>query len=194
MRKVFNDYEKLKKYIGADGIYSRYADEELSNHLACIGSNTGWFELEIEDNRYYIEPLSYEIGIEEYEYSFILNINMNLIDNYNKKNILKKLLIKYAEIKYMQGSLSINDEENEILKDELIEIENNTFEDIRELIIDLINNRNVKNQLLMNIKLYGKEKEKFGEYTYKGSDNEYDFSEFSFNKYFEKINRIIDEV
>ena len=77
MKRVFTNYEKLKQYIGADGIYSRYADDELRNHLESIGSNTGWFELEIENNVYTVEVNSYEVGIEEYKYSFILNINQS---------------------------------------------------------------------------------------------------------------------
>lgn len=194
MKRVFTNYEKLKQYIGADGIYSRYADDELRNHLECIGSNTGWFELEIENNVYTVEVNSYEVGIEEYKYSFILNINQSFIENETKRKILKKLINKYGEIRFHLGELFRNELDTENLKDDLEEIENNTFEDIKELIISISYNKTSIELFIKEIELYGKYKEQKGKYVYIGSDNEYELNKKWAELQYKRIQKMLHEI
>lgn len=68
--RKFDNYEDLKKYIGADGIYSEYAETELSDYLGCIGSNTGSFELQIDDREYVITVNSYEVEEDRFKYEY----------------------------------------------------------------------------------------------------------------------------
>lgn len=68
--KVFTDYKELEKYVGADGVYSRYLDEEINNHLACIGSNVGSVEIEIDGREYNISIFSEETTEGNFEYRY----------------------------------------------------------------------------------------------------------------------------
>lgn len=72
MNKVFTNYDDLKIYIGADGIYSTYAEDELSNYLGCVGSNIGSFKLEIDDKKYEITVSSKENENGNFMYKYIV--------------------------------------------------------------------------------------------------------------------------
>lgn len=72
MNKVFTNYDDLKKYIGADGIYSTYAEEELANYLGCVGSNIGSFPLEIDSKKYEITVSSKENEDGNFMYKYIV--------------------------------------------------------------------------------------------------------------------------
>ena len=194
MKRVFDNYEKLKIYIGADGVYSVYADNQLREHLECIGSDIGYFELEIENNVYTVEVNSYEVGIEEYRYIYILNINQSFIENETKRKILKILINKYVEIKFYLGQLSRNTLNTEILKDDLREIQKNTFEDIKELVTSISYNKTSIELFIEEIKIYGKYKYQEGKYLYVGSENEYELNKKWAKLQHERIQKMLHEI
>lgn len=183
MQRVFSSYENLKIYIGANGIYNTYADDMLRNHLECIGSGCGSFELEIDKNIYEVTILSsrdekqFELyDIEKYNYAYILNINMNYIEHYQKVRLLKILVNKMGEVSYDIGKLIGNIMDTENYKNDLLTIKNDTIESIYEVAKSIFSLRDRLDLLLAEVKLYSTYKEREGEYLYIGSDNEYELN------------------
>lgn len=201
MQRVFSSYENLKIYIGASGIYSTYADMMLKNHLECMGSGYGSFELEIDNNIYEVRVLSsrdekeFELyDIEKFNYVYILNIDMNFIEHYQKIKLLKVLINKFSEVSYDYGKLIGICEDTENYKNDLLSIKNDTMESIFEVAKSILSFRDRLELFLAEIELYGRYREYEGEYEYIGSDNEYELNKRWAQLQYNKIYNMIGEL
>ena len=201
MQRVFSTYENLKIYIGASGIYNTYADDMLKNHLECMGSGCGSFELEIDKNIYEVRVLSsrdekeFEMyDIEKFNYVYILNMNMCFIEHYQKVRLLKILINKLSEVSYDYGKLIGKFEDTENYKNDLLSIKNDTIESIFEVAKSILSFRDRLDLFMADVKTYSRYREYEGEYEYIGSDNEYEMNKRWGQLQYNKIYNMIKEL